>query len=216
MLESSLVILLHLLMFAYWLGGDIGVFYSSTLLTDDKRDAVGRVAAAKVLNDVDLVPRFCLLLALPTGLAAAAAKGWLEIGVIPVVVAFIAASAWIWLIWTLHHNHSEKLRKIDLMLRYLFLMALVSTALAGLANLITLPLFIALKLLILAFAISMGLLVRRALKPFPAAFAKLVSGSVDDDVNATIKKCLDQSRPAVVAIWAALIAAAWLGVATPV
>ena len=216
MVESSLVTLLHLLMFAYWLGGDIGVFYSSTLLTDDKRDAIGRVAAAKILNDVDLVPRFCLLLALPTGLAAAAVKGWLAIDAGLLVFAFITAGAWIWLVWTLHHNHSEKLRKIDLVLRYFFLLALVATAIAGFAEVIALPLFISLKLLILAFAISMGLLVRRALKPFPAAFSKLISDDIDDATNATIKKCLDQSRPAVVAIWIALITAAWLGAATPV
>ncbi len=216
MIEASLALLLHLMMFAYWLGGDIGVFYSSTLLTDKNRDAIGRITAAKILNDVDLVPRICLLLALPTGLAAAAVKGWLTIGVAPILLAFAAAGAWIWLVWVLHHNHSEKLRRIDLFLRYFFLLALVTVAIAGFANLIAIPLFIALKLLILAFAILMGLLVRRALTPFPAAFAKLVSGDVDDTVNNTIKNCLDKARPAVVAIWIALIVAAWLGIATPV
>lgn len=215
---DSLLILFHLLVFAYWLGGDIGVFYASTLLTDNRRDVAGRITAAKILADVDLAPRFCLLLAMPTGLAVAASRGWLTVGPIFVVSIFVVSVAWISLVWTLHKTHgtSANLKLIDTSMRWLFLIGLVGTGVTAIAGAINIPLFIALKLLLLGFAVSMGLLVRRVLVPFGPAFAKLANGDGDAETDQTIKQCLDRARPAVVAIWAALIAAAWLGVTTPV
>lgn len=217
MIAAGVFSLLHLLVFAYWLGGDIGVFYASTLLTDAKRDAPGRIAAAKILADVDLVPRICLLLALPTGLGLAIVKGWLQVDFTYIALSFLAAFSWIWLILKLHASHGGALlKKIDTYLRYAFLVSLLAVAISSFSDAIALPLFITLKLLILAFAILMGLLVRRALEPFGPAFSKLVNDGPDDETNRTIKTCLDRARPAVIAIWAALILAAWLGVTKPI
>lgn len=217
-MDIALLSLLHLLIFVYWLGGDIGVFYASTLLTDDKRDAAGRLAAGKIVADVDLAPRFCLLLALPTGLALAAVKGWLQISPVWLIAAFITAFAWIYLVIQLHIRHTgmELIKRIDTMLRFVFLAGLSITGIGALLGSFPLPLFIALKLLILAFAVAMGLLVRIALKPFGPAYVSLATNGAAPDTDKIIKSCLNRARPAVIAIWIALLAAAWLGLATPV
>ena len=217
MLTITLFTLLHLLVFAYWLGGDIGVFYASTLLTDDKRDDAGRMAAAKILNDVDLAPRICLLLALPTGLALAVAKGWLALPAIAVGVIFLLALLWVGLVLRLHVDHggAQAWKNLDFLLRTVFLAVLASAGIAGLAGALDLPLFISLKLMLLAFAVAMGLLVRRVLAPFGPAFAKLATEGADPETNRIIKNALGRARPAVVAIWMALGAAAWLGIAAP-
>jgi len=215
---DHIVLLLHLLVFVYWLGGDIGVFYSSFLLTDSKRDTAGRIAAAKILNDVDLVPRICLLLTLPTGLAVAASRGWMSIDVALIVAAFVIAIIWIWLLFALHNQSGPVavFRRIDAGLRWLFCSGLVAIPIAGISGAIDIPLFISLKMLLLAVAILMGLFVRNALKPFAPAFAKLVAGDADAVTNETIRSCLRRARPAVIAIWITLIAAAMLGIATPI
>lgn len=217
MLESSLFTMLHLLMFAYWLGGDIGVFYASTLLTDDKRDTTGRLAAGKILADVDLVPRFCLLMALPTGLALANSRGWLEIGGAWLAGAFAIAFAWSFLVYQLHVRHTgmETMKRLDTGARFFLFAALASSGAAGLFDVIAMPLFIALKLLILAFTVSMGLTVRIVLKPFGPAYVRLAMQGADPETNETIKSALGKARPAVMAIWLSLGLAAWLGVATP-
>ena len=217
-MELTLFTLLHILVLVYWLGGDVGVFYASTLLTDEKRDAAGRLAAGKIVADVDLAPRFCLLLALPTGLALADAKGWLQVDAAWLVAAFLAAMAWIGLVVQLHVRHAgmEAMKRLDTGLRLAFLGGLVIAGGGALAGAFSLPLFLALKLLILAFAIAMGLLVRVALRPFGPAFLALATQGPSPDTDRIIKSCLDRARPAVVMIWLALIAAAWLGVATPV
>lgn len=217
-LDTALITLFHLLVFAYWLGGDLGVFYASTLFTDENRPDAGRLTAGKILSDVDLVPRFCLLLALPTGLALAAAKKWLSINPLLIIAAFVVALGWCWLVWTLHirHTGTELLRKIDTYCRYTYLLSLFGLAIAALTGMIFLPLFIVLKLIILGIAIGMGLYIRHALRDFGPAYGDFAENGATPENNAIIQKSLNQARPAVMVIWLALAIAAFLGVATPV
>lgn len=63
--------LLHVLVFVYWLGGDLGAFYSSRFLTRPGVTPEKRLLAAKIVGDVDMAPRSALILTFPTGLALA-------------------------------------------------------------------------------------------------------------------------------------------------
>lgn len=214
--EAVLFALLHLLVFAYWLGGDIGVFYSSFLLTDASRPAAARLAAGKIVSDVDLAPRICLLLAAPTGLALAATKGWLSLPEAALSAAFIAALLWIAVILRLHLKHGpDLLRRLDLFARAGLLLTLAGSGVAGVLGALDIPLFIAVKLILLAFCVAMGLLVRAALSPFGPAFVSLAAKGPSAEGDAAISASLARARPFVVAIWIALVAAAALGVATP-
>lgn len=215
-LDVALLTLLHLLVFAYWLGGDLGVFYSSFLLTDSKRDVAGRLAAGKILADVDLAPRICLLLALPTGLALADAKDWVNLPVYAHAAAFAVALLWVSFVVQLHAKHGPpKRRRVDLGLRILFCVGLAATGISALAGGLALPLFLAVKILLLAFCVLMGLLVRVALTPFGPAFVALATSGPTAEGDAAIRGALDRARPFVVAIWISLTLAAVLGVATP-
>ena len=53
----ALVGLLHVLVFVYWLGGDLGAFYLSRVIGDPARPAAVRIAAAQALGDLDMAPR---------------------------------------------------------------------------------------------------------------------------------------------------------------
>ena len=215
-LDDALATLLHLLVFAYWLGGDIGVFYSSFILVDTKRAAAGRLAAGKILSDVDLAPRICLLLTAPTGLALAAAKGWITLSGLSVALLFAASLAWVFVILHLHRRHGPAwLRNADVGARIVFLFALAGSGAAGLAGALALPKFVALKLMLLAFCIAMGLLVRASLTGFAPAYMSLATKGPSPETDKAIADALAKARPFVVAIWAALIVAAYLGVATP-
>ncbi|MEO1135382.1 MAG: hypothetical protein AAFW68_02085 [Pseudomonadota bacterium] len=217
-METAIFTLLHLLVFAYWLGGDLGVFYASRLLTDQTRDRAGRLAAGKIVADVDLVPRFCLLLSLPTGLALGAARGWLSISPVWIGAAFVAALLWIFLVVRLHLSHGASifLKRADVSLRVIFLAGLVGAAISALSGFLDLPLFLALKLLLLGLAVAMGLIVRIVMQPFGPAFMKLTTVGADPETDRIISTSLKKARPAVIVIWIALISAAFLGVAIPV
>lgn len=205
--------LLHILVFVYWLGGDLGVFYSSTILTDTKTSPQGRIVAAKVLTQVDMAPRTAMILTLPTGLTLADAVGWLNLSGLHLLGIWGLGISWLILAWIIHVKHlppSSFWRKADVCVRIVLAFGLLVLAISG-----AMPLFMALKLAILAATIVLGLMIRRALAPFGSAFAQMVGSGPTPETDAVIARCLNQSRPAVMCIWALLLLAAILGIAQP-
>jgi len=214
---AELYLLLHILVLVYWLGGDLGAFYASRLLVDPQRSPEARATAATILMNVDMAPRMGLIFAFPTGFALAIARGWLSVDPVWIAPAFALAALWAGAAWLVHLKAGPHLlaARFDTGVRWFALVGLIAAAVQSLSGLYDLPLFVALKLLILALAIACGLMIRRALKPFGPAFAALVSGQGDASSDAAIAASLAHAKIYVLIIWAALIAAAALGVWTP-
>lgn len=215
---SALFSLLHILIPVYWLGGDLGAFYSAGFLIDPKRSVPERLLALTILNNIDMAPRTTLILALPTGLLLAWEKGWLTLPPFVVVTIWLAAFAWLAIAWTLHlkHGTAPGLRRVDLAIRWVVLSMLVVAGLLGLTQMIPIPLFIAAKFLLLAAAISMGLLVRRLLVPlFPPVIDMRRNNFSTPEGDITIAGVIARTRPAVMVIWALVLAASLLGLAKP-
>jgi len=217
-LTLAALTLLHILVLVYWLGGDLGAFYASTILTDTRKSAAARAKAGLILNAVDMAPRTALILAFPTGFTLAvhlghwAAPGW------QVAAAWVASLAWLALAWSLHLTHAPPqamARRNDLAIRWLFLAKLVAIAVAPGVLGLDLPLFLRLKLAILAAAIAAGLAIRVVLAPFGPPFLALVRGEPTPQTDAAIAAILGRARPFVVALWLLLLAAAFLGLAKP-
>ena len=214
---AELYLLLHILVLVYWLGGDLGAFYASRLLVDPQRPPEARAAAANILMNVDMAPRMGLIFAFPTGFALAVSRGWIDVDPVWIAAAFALAALWALAAWLVHLKTGPHglAGRFDTAVRAVALIGLIAAAVQSLAGLYELPLFLALKLLLLALAIACGLMIRRALKPFGPAFAQLVAGKGDTATDAAIAASLAQAKPYVLIIWAALIAAAALGVWTP-
>lgn len=214
----ALVGLLHVLVFVYWLGGDLGAFYLSRVIGDPARPAAVRIAAAQALGDLDMAPRTALILALPTGLTLASMSGHLPLTA-AVLGAFWAGSlAWLWLAWRIHLKHltpADPGRRFDLLLRWIVLAMLVGSGAAVVAGELDWPLFLGLKLLILAAAVACGLWVRTLLAPFGPAFGALVASGPTPEGDKIITETFARVRPVVLTIWALITAAALLGLWRP-
>jgi hypothetical protein len=213
----ALVTLLHVLVLVYWLGGDLGAFYTSRYLTRPGVPADRRLMAAGIVANVDMAPRTALIAALPTGLALAEVKGWLSLGWPLVGAIAIVAAVWLGIAWRLHLRHGAAGRGLvlfDLGLRILLIAAAVLWAMAGLLGMVALPLFIAIKLLALAACVLLGLAIRRVLKPLGPALAGLGGDDVTT-AEAQLRTTLGRARPLVLCIWGLLLIAAFLGLWTP-
>jgi hypothetical protein len=217
-LTSALLTLLHLLIPIYWLGGDLGTFYSGRLLRNTALTAPDRLMALKVLLNIDMAPRTALILTLPTGLALAWTKGWLAIPGGVVVLIWALCFGWLALAWSVHLRHGPagaRLKSFDLCVRYAVLAALTVTGLAGLIGNLAMPLFIALKLLLLAIAIALGLIIRRQLVPLFPAIGALRTEGASEATNTVIISVLERTQITVLCLWALILAASFLGIATP-
>jgi hypothetical protein len=214
-LTLSLFTLLHVLVLVYWLGGDIGAFYASTILTDRSRPAAVRAMAGAMLANLDMAPRSALILSIPTGVSLVALNRWWPVEPWIVGAAWATCLAWLALVWWVHLKHvppGHIMRTADLVVRWLALAKLVLLGTGILEVFGQLPVFLELKLLILAGAIGCGLAIRAILAPFAA----LASGAPTGDSDAVIARCLALARPIVLLLWGLLLAAAWLGIAQPV
>lgn len=215
-IDNALFGFLHLLVFVYWLGGDLGAFYASHALTAAAVSADRRLFAAKIVGDVDMAPRSALILALPTGFLLADAKVWINAPLAASIAITVLSLAWLFIVWRLHLSHGANavLKRIDSVFRFSLLAGLVATGLAGLAGALTLPFFLSIKLLLLAGAVAMGLAIRQALTPLGPALAGL-KGDEPARAEQDLAAILKRARPMVVAIWLLISSAAILGLAKP-
>jgi hypothetical protein len=214
----SLLTLLHVLIPVYWLGGDLGAFYGSNFMVDPKRTVPERMMALKILNNIDMAPRTALVLTFPTGFGLAVAKGWLDLPAAWAIVVWVVFLAWLALAWAVHLKHGPQgagLKRLDILVRYIVLAGLVAGAMLGLSGEIAVPLFVSLKLLVLAICITLGLIVRRQLVPlFPAIIQMRESGPTPE-TDRIIAAVNAKARISVLTIWGLVLIASFLGIATP-
>jgi hypothetical protein len=217
---QALLLLLHILLFVYWLGGDLGVYYSSGFIVRADLPVPTRAVLGRIMLVLDMIPRVCLVLTLPVGLALAVERGFLDVpaGLIPAVA--VAGLAWLLLIITIfrqeHHPIAALLTRIDWFVRLAVVAALVVTASLSLTgNGPQLPLWLAVKLLIFAGIIACGLIIRVWLKPFTVAFGQLLRDGSSPATEQALSRGLALVKPPVLLIWVGLVACAWLGITQP-
>ncbi len=212
--EYLLIKLLHIVGFAYWLGGDLGVFTSSYYVADKKRSPETRVAMAKLLFALDQAPRICMTMMLPLGTHLAWKLGLFTFSSATMAAIWLACFAWLTMVITLHVAAQSRGKAMLTTFDFFFRLALALGLLAaGVLNLTSgaWPYWLAVKMMIFGGLVGCGLIVRVKLKPFGPAFAKLAGGEVTDEVNADIRDSLNGTRPFVVTIWIGLLASAALG-----
>ncbi|TQV84837.1 hypothetical protein FKG94_04425 [Exilibacterium tricleocarpae] len=215
----ELTLLIHILLFCYWLGGDVGVFYSSRFVVDPRLCRETRLTAARIMLGCDLIPKICMSLMLTAGGLLTEFNGiahppWQMAAIV------LLGPVWLSLVLVLHFKHNAAfipaLTRIDFHFRWLVILALVVSCIYSITSgrLAEAPWVVA-KLLAFAFLIFCGLMIRVNLKGFSATYAKLVRDSYTDADNQLMIRSLARVKPWVITIWVVLVVQAVLGIAKP-
>jgi hypothetical protein len=219
-------LLLHLLLLTYWLGADLGVFYSSRYVLRADLPPASRSVALKIMAWLDVTPRLCLVLFLPSGVTLMALDdygrdlfaGW------PLVAVWIASLGWLGLVLADHLMHDSPLhglvRRLDLAVRFGVVAVLLGSATYALVasapfGVDTNPKWLGGKVALYAVAIACGIAIRFQLKPFAAAFGALVTTGSTPAVERDLRGAIVGSQPYVAAIWLCVLGSAVLGVFKP-
>lgn len=208
--------LFHVILFAFWLGTDMGTYYSSKFVVNPKLTPGQRTTALNILLGCDLGPRIAMPLVTPTGLHMASLMGIAKISTIWLTLIWVISLLWLVLVLAAHYNKKEgmkkKLKNIDFWIRPILVLGIGAIAIYNLlhpTHLIA-P-FLNYKLLILCGLILCGLGIRKQLAKFTPAFVDLVTGNEKPETNTIMKKRMDNCLPYVYGIWAGTIACAALG-----
>ncbi|MFF2555309.1 hypothetical protein ACFVUS_30190 [Nocardia sp. NPDC058058] len=222
-------ILLHLVLFVFWLGGDLGVYYSSRFVINPDLTPPARATALAIMSGLDLGPKICLVLFLPSGITLMAldphGASLFGIELFPwwlVVTVWLFAAIWLALTVIQHRTHGSRrlVYRADLAIRCAVIAAMAA---AGVYTLLvsepfgvtTNPKWLGGKILLYTTAIAAGLGIRMTLRPFGPAFGTLMSSGSTDQVERTLRGSVDGCLPYVWAIWGSVLTAAALGVFKP-
>ena len=216
----GVLVFVHVLLLTYWLGTDLGVFYSAKFVLRPDLSPQTRGTIARILVALDLSPRVCLVLMLPVGLSLAASLqlspvrgGWL-------VLVWVAALLWLTLVVTVYRAEespvAKTLRQVDLVIRFALVLVLAVSVVTSLSagTPFATP-WLAWKVAAYTVAIMGGIAIRFGLRPFGPALGQLLTTGSTPEVEQALTRSLKGTYPYVLTIWAMLAVAAFLGAVKP-
>ncbi|MGI9229150.1 MAG: hypothetical protein ACR2P9_04735 [Gammaproteobacteria bacterium] len=217
MTEITLLAFLHLLLFVYWLGADLGVFHSSKYVVDPNISVESRQVAARIMFWLDQTPKMCMPLILPAGIHLASALGYITLSGLQVGLIWLVCVLWL---FNVHFIHILKpgglkhgLERLDFWFRIVLMSGLILFSLYSLvsggpdSNDM-----VAVKLLVFALLVGCGLLIRLFLRPFIPAFVELTKNGPSEAGNQIMIDSLRRCRYVVMALWVGLLFNAAVGV----
>jgi hypothetical protein len=215
----EVVLVLHVLLFVFWLGPDLGRYIWSTRAANSQLGPATRIAAGELINEIELFPKVCISLTLTVaGILTEAVDithpWWQMAGIV------LLGPVWLNMVLIAHFSGGSSLGKficsIDVWFRLFIAGAVLASASHAWATgqLDETP-WVAGKLALFAAILLFGLMMRLRLKPFDAGLAKLKAEGPSEQVDLDISKSLSSARFYIFGIWIALAIAAWLGIAQP-
>jgi hypothetical protein len=213
----QIIVIIHVLLFVYWLGGDLGVFYSSNFVVRPDLSPETRATAAKIMLDLDQIPRICMSLMLTVGGILTAFIGvphpWYQwIGIL------LLGPIWFFCVMYLHFRHGSgayaSVAKFDMFIRWAVVIGIpISLVIHWESNRLADYPWVAFKLLLFAFLVFCGIMVRGKIGPFFSTLLKCRRGeNPTPEENEAQRRSLAQVRVWVFMIWAGVFIQGFVGI----
>jgi hypothetical protein len=215
-----LLVTLHVVLFAYWLGGDWGVFVCSRYIARPELSLGERERFLEALMAIDILPRTAIVLLPFVGLQLAVLRGLVQIPQGLLVFFWIIALAWLVVIWMAYRTQRQPSGKywqrIDVSWRVVLIFILISTGVMSLLG--SAPVngnWVAAKLLVYAALLIVGLYLRLAIRSWRQGFASLREGITGPDIDRLFIEGRRKAKYAAWFFWSLIIVMAWLGIRQP-
>ena len=212
----------HVVVFAVWFGTDLATFHLSRKVIDRSIEVPTRRVLAGAMLGVEVLARLCLPTMLALGLSLAIEGGYVGAASAWIAVIWVVTAGWVAMVWTIHlQSHrgqggelAGRLAHVDLALRSLVCLGLWVAAVWSLAvdDGPFASSWLAAKVLLFALIMTCGIAIRFLLRPFSAAFGRLVSDGSNDETESTMAAAIRRAQPLVAVIWFSLLSATVIGV----
>ena len=211
----------HILLFVFWLGADVGVFLSAVRAKNPALSFETRAALIKLGLTIDLFPRTCFALIIPVGLHMTADLGLYPVPDWMLIAAWIIAAVWIWAFVTVFRNEGTplaiKLAKGQLVFEAIMGVLITGIAVKSLATGTPLPdTWFAVKILLfgLAFFAAMG--IDFAFTPSIPVFMEIGMQGSTPEREALFSKHVNHALVWVLILYALIAVIAFLGKVQPI
>jgi hypothetical protein len=213
------LVFLHVIAFAYWLGGDFGVYVTGGYVARADLPLAERLRFLDALLKIDILPRTGIVLLPVLGLQIAALRGAIFLPEWGKVLVWLAGAAWVAIVWGVFARRGtplgERLQRIDVTLRYVAILALVVIGTWSLVEVGPVKeKWLAAKFLTYATLLAIGLYLRSVIKAWRIGFIELQRGP-SESAERLIAFGIQRGRRGAWLFWAIIALTAYLGVAKP-
>lgn len=224
MIDQSVIyqnlVYLHILLFVFWLGTDLGVFILGQNFRNRAYSLPERLAILKLLVITDMGPRTAWCLMVPVTVSMASTGGYWPMPVWAVGLAWAIGLVWLWLVWDAHtHDQTPRAarnRRIEDLLKYALAAFYVWL---GLASLVTggplAELWLAWKALLFGGIFAAAIMIDIAFKPVGQKLMALVQQGSSDTTEIPLRRAMDRTRLWVFIVYGLLFVTAYLGNVKP-
>lgn len=210
-------LLLHILLLVFWLGTDLGVFAAAKMSERSDLTVETRMNLMQLGMVLDRLPRTMLILILPSGLVLADGLGVLAVTDGQLTLAWVGALIWAGLMWAGFLNPQTKMEQtahlINLALQALLVLVLAYVVMRLWGG--STPLWVNLKLVILAAVFAIGIALDLQFRPAVVAFTDILTNGASPERDALYRQKIAPVYWWVIAIYLLVLAAAALGVLKP-
>ena len=213
------LVFLHVLAFAYWLGGDFGVYVTGGYVARADLPLAERLRFLEALLRIDILPRTGIVLLPVIGLQLAALRGAITLPDRALVVGWALGIAWLALVWSVYRQRGtprgDTLQRIDAGLRKGLIVVLVAVgAWSLLGDGPVREHWLAAKFLTYAALLGIGLRLRTVIEAWVEGFAALRAGP-DPAAERLIAEGIRRGRRGAYLFWTVIGVTAYLGLAKP-
>jgi len=216
-----LLVTLHVVLFAYWLGGDWGVYVCSKYIARPDLPSAERARFLDALMLIDILPRSAIVLLPVVGMQLAIMRGSIELPDFGSWLLWSAGIAWLLVVWLAYLYRNAPLgqwvQRIDISWRVALILLLL--AIGGWSLRHGSPFvesWLALKLIVYAILLMLGLYLRLAIRAWREGFVRLAREGPGEAVNRLFSAGRERARWAAYVFWGLIVLMAWLGVRQPV
>jgi len=196
----GLAVFAHILLYVFWLGGDLGVaVLGGQFRRRDDYTLDQRLALLKVLVMVDLGPRIAWALMIASSITLAALSGYWVVPAWGIALAWAISALWLYLVIAAHKagqtQQGAKLRKIEMVLKwglaagYLYL-GFVSLVLGAPLE----PQWLAAKAFLFGLIFIAAIMIDVRFKPVGPALMTLIEKGSSDETEKPLRALMDRSR----------------------
>jgi hypothetical protein len=216
----SVLLFFHILLFGYWLGADLGVFFCDSQMTRDDLDIEERLRVRQIRYKVDLAPRTSIVLMLALGFTLALRYGS-PIGGPWLALIWAFALGWLALIWAARLNVGTplgaRLGRTDRKVWWAVGAAMIGLGAYALATgNVAAPKWLALKMLLYGVITWNGIWIMRSADHwYPLIETVRAGGPGRAAAEAAMKTTRFWCGASAITLWCLVLLVAFLGTAKP-
>ncbi len=211
---------LHILLFVFWLGTDVGVFTAAIFLKNPTYSFETRLVLIKLLSIVDIFPRLCFALIFPVGLHLTRALEIYQISDAFLATAWIVGVSWCVAIFVMMRNESKPIGKLLAKLQVWFegVLGLFFVAVGGVSLATGAPLaanWYAGKILLFGFVFWAAIALHILFKPFEQPFMAIGEHGSTPEREAAVTAAINRALKGVMCLYILIAVIAFLGTVKP-